>query len=447
MENNKKNRKYYIETFGCQMNEFDSERIAYYLEQANNERTFKANEADIIIINTCSVREKAENKLYGHIGNLKILKLKNPEILICIGGCTAQSFKEKIINDFPCVDIVFGTQNIEQLSELIKKRLASNKSICNTSENMDSLENLYWFKKDLKFKAYLPVMIGCNNFCSYCIVPYVRGRERSISHGQIISAVEELVGGGVIEVMLLGQNVNSYGKDLVESTKFYNFACLLNDIAGIKGLKRIRFITSHPKDFSKDLVRVIKENKNIMKHIHLPLQAGSNKVLKLMNRKYTREIFTEKYTYIKSIMPDCAITTDIIVGFPGEEEKDFYQTLEIVKCLRFHRAFTFIYSKRPGTKAFNLDDVVSKEEKKGWFRKLLELQNEISLEENSKMIGKNFEVLVEGPSTKIKNQIEGRLENNTIVNFNGEKNLMGKFITLKITDAKTFYLIGKMNKV
>ena len=449
--NGEENRKYYIETFGCQMNEFDSERVSYCLEGLKYSRTYDAKLADIIVLNTCAVREKAKNRLYGHIGSLKRIKIENPDVLICIGGCVAQNLKEKILDDFPYVDIVFGTQNIEKLPELINQRLNFKKSICNTFENSDSLEKLYFFKRDLKFKAFLPVMIGCNNFCSYCIVPYVRGRERSIKPHQIISTIKRLVDDGVIEVTLLGQNVNSYGKDLnlSEERKHYNFAELLSNVSAVKGLRRIRFMTSHPKDFNEDIVSVIKENSNIMKHIHLPLQAGSNKILKLMNRKYTRETFTEKYNYIKNQIPDCTVTTDIIVGFPGEEERDFYETLDMVNSLRFHRAFTFIYSKRHGAAAAKLDDFVPKEEKKLWFRKLVDLQNKISYEENLKLLGKKLEVLVEGYSMKNLGQFVGRLENNTIVNFDGFKkdaNLTGRLVNVEIKDAKVFYLIGKLEK-
>jgi len=442
-------KRYYIETFGCQMNEFDSERISYFLDSAGYKRTVNCSSADILIINTCAVRKKAENRLYGHTGNFKIIKIEKPEVLICIGGCAAQNLKEKILNSFPYVDIIFGTQNIEKLSDLISQRLDFKKSICSIDEDFDSLKNLYLFKRDQKFKAFLPVMVGCNNFCSYCIVPYVRGRERSVNPEQIIKEAKNLVKDGVVEITLLGQNVNSYGRDLYPEcdSKNYDFAAILNDVSAIKGLKRIRFMTSHPKDFNKDIVSAIKQNSNIMKHIHLPVQAGSNKVLKLMNRKYTREVYAEKYFYIKEQIPDCAITTDIIVGFPGEEEKDFNETLDLVESLRFHRAFTFIYSERQGTFAAKLIDAVSKEEKKIWFRKLVELQNKISHEENLKLVGKKLEVLVEGCSKKSTDQLAGRLENNTIVNFDGFKkgdNLIGRFVNVEIKDVEVFYLTGRL---
>ncbi|MBE3088773.1 MAG: tRNA (N6-isopentenyl adenosine(37)-C2)-methylthiotransferase MiaB [Actinobacteria bacterium] len=423
------------------MNEFDSERIGYLLETCGYLRTNDLNSAKIILINTCSVREKADNRLYGHLGNLKSLKINNPDTLICVGGCTAQSLKEKIIKEFPYIDIVFGTKNIKNLPDLIKKRRQTNKSICETEilKNYDS--EIFNFKRTFKFKAYLPIIIGCNNYCSYCIVPQVRGEEMSIPMNLIIKKVENLISEGVCEITLLGQNVNSYGKDLKSPE---NFAKLLDNLSKIKGLKRIRFVTSHPKDFSKNIISVIKQNSNIMRHIHLPLQAGSNKILKLMNRKYTREDYMNLYHSIRSELPDCSITTDIIVGFPGENEGDFCRTLDLVKNLRFDRAFTFIYSKRKGTVAEKIPDNVTLNIKKQWFKELVELQNLISLEQNKKMVGLKLEVLVEGFSNKKDGQLTGRLGNNTVVNFNGDKELIGKLIPVKIKDAKSFYLSGEL---
>ncbi|HEY0089684.1 MAG TPA: tRNA (N6-isopentenyl adenosine(37)-C2)-methylthiotransferase MiaB, partial [Candidatus Lokiarchaeia archaeon] len=418
-------KKFYIETFGCQMNEFDSERIGYLLETCGYLRTNDLNSAKIILINTCSVREKADNRLYGHLGNLKSFKINNPDTLICVGGCTAQSLKEKIIKEFPYIDIVFGTKNIKNLPDLIKKRRQTNKSICETEILKNYDPEIFNFKRTFKFKAYLPITIGCNNYCSYCIVPQVRGEEMSIPMNLIIKKVENLISEGVCEITLLGQNVNSYGKDLKSSE---NFAKLLNNLSKIKGLKRIRFVTSHPKDFSKNIISVIKQNSNIMRHIHLPLQAGSNKILKLMNRKYTREDYMNLYHSIRSELPDCSITTDIIVGFPGENEDDFLKTLDLVKNLRFDRAFTFIYSKRKGTVAEKIPDNVALNIKKQWFKELVELQNLISLEQNKKMVGLKFEVLVEGYSNKKDGQLKGRMKNNMIVNFIGDKELIGKFV-------------------
>lgn len=436
-------KKFYIETFGCQMNVFDSERIICIMEKEGYVRTSDPECSEIILINTCSVREKAENKLFGHIGNLKSLKIKNPDLLICIGGCTAQNKSAEIINKFPYVDIVFGTANINKLPDLISERLLKNRSVCDTGDFPETFDYLYDFKRQYSFKALLPIMIGCNNYCSYCIVPFVRGRERSAGFDQIIKTAEKLAGEGVVEITLLGQNVNSYGQDL--KTGHENFAKLLSGVSQIKALKRIRFMTSHPGDFNEDIIDVISENNNIMNHIHLPLQAGSDRILKKMNRRYTSADFKKIYYMIKEKIPDCAVTTDIIVGFPEEKEEDFLKTLKLVRELRFNRAFTFIYSTRKGTSAELLEDSVSADTKRLWFRNLLELQNKISLEENMKLAGKKLEVLVEGYSLK-NNQLEGRLENNLIVNFRGDEEMIGKFIMLKITDAKSFYLKGKINE-
>jgi len=432
--------KVYIETFGCQMNENDSERIMYLLEKEGYERTYDIEISSLIILNTCTVREKAKNRLYGHIGNLKRLKSKNRNILICIGGCTAQDLKEKLIEDFPFVDIVFGTHNIPELPELIKKRILTNRSICSIKDNgVDP--DLFKVKREYNFKAFVPITIGCDNYCSYCIVPFVRGREKSVEPGKIIKNIKELVSRGVIEVTLLGQNVNSYGKDLNEGRTFPE---LLGKVSDIKGLKRIRFMTSHPKDFSNSLIDIIKDRDNIVKHIHLPLQAGSNKILKEMNRNYTREDYLNIIENIREEIPDCSITTDIIVGFPGEEREDFLETLGMVREVRFNRAFTFMYSPREGTRASKIKDYILSEEKKKWFNELLETQNRISYRENKKFAGKKFEVLVEGRSKKGANLLEGRMENNTIVNFNGEEKLIGSFVRVKINRVKSFYLMGKI---
>lgn len=422
------------------MNEFDSERIEYLLDKEGYSASEKIEDCDIIVINTCAVREKAENKLYGHIGNLKNLKILKPDLLICIGGCTAQNLKEKILKDFPYVDIIFGTHNISQLPELILKRKEISKNICEIREKGFDYA-LDRFRHTFPFKSYIPISIGCNNFCSYCIVPYVRGKEISIKPEKIIETAQKLVSEGVVEIMLLGQNVNSYGKDLDNPV---TFSQLLDKISQIDGLKRIRFMTSHPKDLSAELINVIAEKPNIMSHIHLPLQAGSNKILEMMNRRYTKEDYLEIVHNIRSRIKDSSLTTDIITGFPGEKRDDFEHTLDVVKKVRFNRAFTFIYSKRDGTAACSLEDSISKKEKKDWFKELVALQNQISFEENQKLIGRCSEVLVEGKGSK--NLLEGRLENNSVVNFEGSNNLIGRFVKIKITGAKSFYLTGNILK-
>lgn len=434
------------------MNEFDSERISAILEGQGYLKTDSQEDAGLIILNTCSVRLKAETRLFGHIGNLKVLKEQNPGLIICIGGCTAQSLKEKLIETFPFIDIVFGTGNIENLPGLIKARAATAKSICVTSGNPHEIKELIDFKRKFPFKAFMPVMTGCDNYCSYCIVPYVRGHEKSINPAVIIDSVRELAADGVFEVTLLGQNVNSYGhgfnRDGEAATaageSINSFAKLLNNIAVINGIKRIRFMTSHPKDFTEDIIDAVRDNNNIMGHIHLPFQSGSDKILELMDRKYTAKEYEDLFYKIKERIPDCAVTTDIIVGFPGEKEKDFNKTLELVKKLKFSRAFTFLYSSRRGTKAETFEDSVPIAEKKKWFKQLLDTQNTISFTENMKMTGKVFKALVESENTKKSSRLEGRLENNTIVNFDGPKELTGTFINLEITQAHPFYLSGKI---
>jgi len=423
------------------MNESDSERILYLLEKEGYRRTYDIEESDIIVVNTCTVREKAKNKLYGHIGNFKRLKEKNRDILICIGGCASQDLKENIINDFPYVDIVFGTHNIPELPELIKKRISNGKSVCSIKKNgFDPY--IFKVKRNYSFKASIPIIIGCNNNCSYCIVPRVRGKEKSIEPRKIINNIKDLVSQGVIEITLLGQNVNSYGKNLNEPC---NFSELLERVSDIEGLERIRFMTSNPMDFSKNIINIIKNRKNIAKHIHLPFQSGSNRILKKMRRKYTRENYLDIIDSIKKDIPECLITTDIIVGFPGEDRKDFLKTIDVIKKVRFSRAFTFIYSPRRGTLAAKMDDYIPHKEKRKWFNELVDKQNKISYEENNKFIGKKSKVLVEGISAKDPSILGGRMENNIIVNFKGTKNLVGKLVNVKITEAKTFYLKGEVN--
>jgi len=423
------------------MNESDSERILYLLENMGYSKTVDISDSDIIILNTCTVREKAKNRLYGHIGNLKKLKDGKKDILICVGGCASQDLKEKIIDDFPFIDIVFGTMNIPELPELIEERISTGKRICSIKEEGFDYD-IFNVSRASKFKALIPITIGCDNYCSYCIVPFVRGCEKSIEPENIIKNIRELAVEGVLEITLLGQNVNSYGKNL---DKPCTFSELLEKISEIENIKRIRFMTSHPKDFSDKLINVISEKDNIVKHIHLPLQAGSNKILKEMNRGYTREDYLRIVENIRSRIPGCSITTDIIVGFPGEERKDFLDTLDMVEKVRFNRAFTFIYSPRAGTKAAKVKDKIQATEKRKWFNELLEIQNRISYEENKKLAGKKFEVLVEGKSTKGNNMLEGRLENNEIVNFKGEEKLIGRIVSVTITEVKSFYLMGELS--
>lgn len=438
--NNNLAKKVYIETFGCQMNEHDSERMLYYLEQIGYGPSEKRDDADIIIINTCAVREKAANRLFGHLGNLKPIKEANPAMLICVGGCTAQNIRGQIQKKCPFVDIVFGTHNISELPALIDHRIKGEKSICSIIDDGFDYD-LDKVKRISSFQALVPVTTGCNNFCSYCIVPYVRGREKSIEPDSIIRSIKEIVSGGVIEVTLLGQNVNSYGKDI---DKGINFSNLLEGVSDITGLKRIRFMTSHPKDCSPELIKIVGARDNIVNHFHLPLQAGSNRILEKMNRKYSREKYLDIIDNIRNSISNSTITSDIIVGFPGEERKDFEDTLDMVKKVRFGRAFTFIYSPREGTDASKMEDPVSLEEKKKWFSELLQVQNQISCEENEKFSGRKVEVLVEGKSHKDDKMLQGRMGNNIVINFEGKNDLIGKIVPVKIVRARTFHMMGEL---
>ena len=438
--NNNLAKKVYIETFGCQMNEHDSERMLYYLEQIGYGPSEKRDDADIIIINTCAVREKAANRLFGHLGNLKPIKEANPAMLICVGGCTAQNIRGQIQKKCPFVDIVFGTHNISELPALIDQRIKGKKSICSIIDDGFDYD-LDKVKRISSFQALVPVTTGCNNFCSYCIVPYVRGREKSIEPDSIIRSIKEIVSGGVIEVTLLGQNVNSYGRDI---DKGINFSNLLEGVSDITGLKRIRFMTSHPKDCSPELIKIVGARDNIVNHFHLPLQAGSNRILEKMNRKYSREKYLDIIDNIRNSISNSTITSDIIVGFPGEERKDFEDTLDMVKKVRFGRAFTFIYSPREGTDASKMEDPVSLEEKKKWFSELLQVQNQISCEENEKFSGRKVEVLVEGKSHKDDKMLQGRMGNNIVINFEGKNDLIGKIVPVKIVRARTFHMMGEL---
>ncbi len=438
--NNNLAKKVYIETFGCQMNEHDSERMLYHLEQIGYGPSEKRDDADIIIINTCAVREKAANRLFGHLGNLKPIKEANPGMLICVGGCTAQNIRDQIQKKCPFVDIVFGTHNISELPALIDQRIKGEKSICSIIDDGFDYD-LDKVKRISSFQALVPITTGCNNFCSYCIVPYVRGREKSIEPDSIIRSIKEIVSGGVIEVTLLGQNVNSYGKDI---DKGINFSNLLEGVSDITGLKRIRFMTSHPKDCSPELIKIVGTRDNIVNHFHLPMQAGSNRILEKMNRKYSREKYLDIIDNIRNSISNSTITSDIIVGFPGEERKDFEDTLDMVKKVRFGRAFTFIYSPREGTDASKMEDPVSLEEKKKWFSELLQVQNQISCEENEKFSGRKVEVLVEGKSHKDDKLLEGRMGNNIVINFEGKNDLIGKIVPVKIVRARTFHMMGEL---
>ncbi|QHQ62426.1 tRNA (N6-isopentenyl adenosine(37)-C2)-methylthiotransferase MiaB [Anaerocolumna sedimenticola] len=429
------------QTFGCQMNAKDSEKLAGILEKIGFKET-DTEEADFVIYNTCTVRENANTRVYGRLGYLNSLKKKNPNMMIALCGCMMQedAVVDKIRKSYRFVDIIFGTHNIFKLAELMYNRLTSKGMIIDIWKDTDQIVEDLPSERKYQFKAGVNIMYGCNNFCSYCIVPYVRGRERSRNPEDIINEIKDLVADGVVEIMLLGQNVNSYGKTL--STTM-SFADLLKEIEKIEGLKRIRFMTSHPKDLSDSLIEVMKNSKKICNHLHLPVQSGSSKVLKIMNRKYSKEDYLSLVERIKTAMPGISLTTDIIVGFPGETEEDFLETLDVVKKVRYDSAYTFLYSKRTGTPAANMDNQVEEAVAKERFDRLLKVIQEISSELTKTHEGEVQEILVEEVNEQNNSLLTGRLSNNMLVHFNGTPDMIGSLIKVKLTECKGFYFIGE----
>ncbi len=430
-----------INTFGCQQNENDSEKIAGLLSEMGYGFTDNPQSADLVIFNTCAIRENAEKKVYGMLGALKPLKEMRPSLVIALCGCMANEEHnvKRLKSTFRQVDIVFGTNSMHKFPSLLLGVLQTRQRAFVTEEDYEIHEGVPTYRKS-SIKVGVPIMYGCNNFCSYCIVPYVRGRERSRDEAEIIKEVIAAKENGAKEVMLLGQNVNSYGGGGDK------FASLLEKVSDT-GIERVRFMTSHPKDIKDSVIKVMAERENICKSLHLPLQAGSNSVLKAMNRKYTKEWFSEKVDAVKEAMPDITLTTDIIVGFPGETTADFLETLEVLEKVRFDMIFSFIFSPRKGTPAEKMADVISDEEKKANFEKLLEVQNEISLQKNKDMLGTTQKVLVEGESKTNSQVLTGRTEGNKIVNFEGDKSLVGTICDVEITEVGTFNLTGTIKKV
>lgn len=428
-------------TFGCQMNSRDSEKLLGILLDIGYVET-DSEEADFVLYNTCTVRENANLKVYGHLGYMQNLKKKNPDMMIALCGCMMQEADvvEKIKKSYKFVDIVFGTHNIFKLAELIYNRIKSEKMVIDVWKDTDMIVEDLPVERKYSFKSGVNITFGCNNFCSYCIVPYVRGRERSRRPEDIIKEIENLVADGVVEVMLLGQNVNSYGKGLDEEI---TFAELLKRVEEVDGLKRIRFMTSHPKDLSDELIEVMKNSKKICRQLHLPVQSGSSRILKIMNRKYTKESYLELVDKIKKAMPDIAITTDIIVGFPGETEGDFLETMDVVKKVRYDSAFTFKYSKRTGTPAAKMENQVPENVVKDRFDRLLETVQKISAEETAKRVGMIMPVLAEEVNSHDSTLITGRLSHNTIVHFKGTPDMIGKIVNVKLEEANGFYYFGK----
>lgn len=429
------------QTFGCQMNARDSEKLLGVLK-AVGYREIDSEKADFVIYNTCTVRENANQKVYGRLGFLQTLKKKNPEMRIAVCGCMMQEPDEveTLKKSYRFVDIIFGTHNIYKLAELMYQRIQTEKQTIDVwSDTAEIVENLPNERK-FSFKSGVNIMFGCDNFCSYCIVPYVRGRERSRNPEDIIEEIKRLAADGVVEIMLLGQNVNSYGKTLKEPI---SFAQLLHQAEEIDGVERIRFMTSHPKDLSDELIEVMKHSKKICKQLHLPLQSGSTKILKKMNRRYTKEEYLILVEKIRAAVPDISLTTDIIVGFPGETEEDFLETLDVVRRVRYDSAFTFIYSKRSGTPAAKMENQVPKEVVKDRFDRLLKEVQKISSELTGRDIGKIEKVLVEEQNAQNPQMMTGRLSNNLLVHFVGGTELIGKLIEVKLTEAKGFYYLGE----
>lgn len=427
-------------TFGCQMNARDSEKLAGILERMGYVEV-QEEEADFVIYNTCTVRENANLRVYGRLGYLHSLKKKNPHMMIGLCGCMMQEPQvvEKLKKSYSFVNLIFGTHNIYKFAELVVSALLSDHMVIDIWKDTDKIVEDLPSQRKFPFKSGVNIMFGCNNFCSYCIVPYVRGRERSRNPKDIVREIERLVADGVVEIMLLGQNVNSYGKNLEEPM---TFAQLLQEIEKIEGLKRIRFMTSHPKDLSDELIEVMKNSKKICKHLHLPLQSGSTEILKVMNRRYTKEQYLNLVERIRAAIPDISLTTDIIVGFPGETEEDFLETMDVVEKVRYDSAFTFIYSKRTGTPAAAMENQIPEDVVKDRFDRLLSKVQEIGREMSSRDTGTIQEVLVEEQNSQDPHLMTGRLSNNLLVHFEGDTSLLGQICQVHLDECRGFYYMG-----
>lgn len=435
---------YLIRTFGCQMNQHDSQFVAAMLNAAGGMPTEDADNADVIVINTCSVRETAENKILGYIDSLKRVKRVNPKLIIAVVGCMV-SKEEKIkavLEKRKHIDIVLGTRSLYRLPYYLEQCQTQKGPFIEFDLNSDIPEGRNHVREET-FRAYLTIMYGCDNFCSYCIVPYVRGREKSREMNDILSEAKSLVQDGVKEIMLLGQNVNSYGKGLKEKA---SFADLIYELNQIEGLERIRYMTSHPKDFSNEIIDAIANSPKVCRHFHLPFQAGSDRILKEMNRHYQRVYYLDLMEKIKDRFPDSVLTTDIIVGFPGETEEDFLDTLDILKRVEFDNAYTFLYSPRKGTPAANSKEQIPDEVKRERLTRLMNLQNAISLKKNQAMLGKEFILLGEGMSKNNEAMQSGRTEGNKLVHFSAEEDYTGKLVKVIIDEAHTWSLNGRIVK-
>ena len=438
-------KNYIIYTYGCQMNVHESEKIAGILSAKGYAKCEKPEDADVIVYNTCCVRENAEQHAFGNIGMIKKLKKERKDLIVAVCGCMTQqgNFAQKLSSTFPYVDIIIGTFNIDKFGDLLDEKLNSKKKVIEILEkNGEVCENITPLRSSYP-NAWVNIMYGCNNFCSYCIVPYVRGRERSRKLENVLKEVRDLVENGYKEITLLGQNVNSYGKDLSDGS---SFAKLIDEIAKIEGKFRLRFMSNHPKDITEDVVRAIANNEHACKAIHLPVQSGSTRILSVMNRKYSREQYLSEVEMIRSIIPDCALTTDIIVGFPTETEEDFLDTVSLIETVGYDGAFTFVYSPREGTKAAEMEDQVPAEIKRDRIMRLVDIQNERNRVDSLKYVGKTIEILVEDYDKK-KNAYMGRDERGRMVYFEFGQNIIGKFVQVQISSTGGMSLLGKVVKV
>ena len=436
--------KAFVHTYGCQGNVADSEKILGMLREMGYDFCDNAEEADLVLYNTCAIREHAEDRVFGNVGALKPIKKNKPGMIIALCGCMMQqqSVADRIRNSFPFVDLVFGTHMSYKFPEFMYRILCTGKRVFDITDSDGNIVEGLPVMREGTLRAWIPIMYGCNNFCSYCIVPYVRGRERSRDFDAVMKEVREVIAAGYKEITLLGQNVNSYNKDLDESKRF---PALLKAISEIEGDFIVRFMTSHPRDCTKELLDVMASSHKIAKHLHLPFQSGNDRVLKEMNRHYDREKYLSLIDYAYKVMPELSITSDVIVGFPGETYEEFKDTLSLIEKVRYTSLFTFIFSARPGTKAYNMPDPVSREEKGKWFKELTDLQESIAGERTANMKGKTYRVLVEGKA-KGEGMLSGRTGGNIIIEFPGDEKLIGEFIDVTVTNPRTWIVYGEISK-
>lgn len=434
--------KAYVHTYGCQGNVADGEKLQGMLYEMGFDFCLSPENADLVLYNTCAIREHAEDRVFGNVGALKPIKKKNPDMIIALCGCMTQqqSVADKLRSSYPFVDIVFGTHVSHRLPEFVYRKLCLGKRVFETADSEGNIVEGLPIKRDGTFRAWVPIMYGCNNFCSYCIVPYVRGRERSRDFNVVLNEVKELVASGYKEITLLGQNVNSYNKTLSEDKQF---PALLRAINDIDGDFIVRFMTSHPRDCTRELIEAMAQCNKVAKHLHLPVQSGNDRVLKEMNRHYDREKYLSLIDYAYELMPELSITSDIIVGFPGETYEEFCDTLSLVEKVRYTSLFTFIFSPRKGTKAYEMEDPVSRQEKGVWFKELTDLQEKIAGERTASMKGRSYRVLVE-EKAKPDGFLSGRTQGNVIIEFEGDESLIGNFADVRVTNPKTWIVYGEL---